>query len=112
MCYWSGRPAKDLMFSVAYAASAPWNDSHWDNERFNKLLVEARAEHDEKKRAQMYAEMQKIVRDEGDVVVSMFNQIVEAHSKKIAMGPLSAHIKRTHIATPSGGGLPDKQHTR
>ncbi len=93
MCYWSGRPAEDLMFSVAYAAGAPWNDSHWEHARFNKLLVEARAELDEKKRAQMYAEMQKIVRDEGGVIVPMFNQIVEAHSNKLAMGPLSPHME-------------------
>ncbi len=93
MCYWSGRPTSDLMFSVAYAAGAPWNDAHWDNARFNKLLVEARAELNEKKRAQMYAEMQKICRDEGGTIVPMFNQIVEAHSNKIAMGPISAYME-------------------
>lgn len=93
MCYWSGRPTEDLMFSVAYAADAPWNDAHWEHERFNKLLVEARAEIDEKKRAALYAEMQQICKDEGGTVIPMFAQIVEANSDKIAHGPISAHME-------------------
>ncbi len=48
---WSGRATEDWMFSTAYAAGVAWNDSHWNNERFNRLLVEARAELDEGKRA-------------------------------------------------------------
>ena len=93
MCYWSGRPTEDLMFSVAYAAGAPWNDAYWENKRFNKLLIQARAELDEKKRATMYAEMQQICKDEGGTVIPMFAQIVEANSEKIAHGPISAHME-------------------
>ena len=93
MCYWGGRPTEGMMFSVGYAADAPWNDAHWRHERFNKLLVEARAELDDKKRAEMYAEMQKIVRDEGGTIIPVFAQFVEAHSDKIAHGPISAHME-------------------
>ncbi len=92
-CYWSGRPTEDLMFSVAYAAGAPWNDTKWEHEKFNKLLVDAKAELDEKKRAQMYAEMQAICKDEGGTIVPMFAQIVEANSDKIGHGPLSGHME-------------------
>lgn len=91
MCYWSGRPAEDMMFSVAYAAGAPWNDTKWEHKRFNELLTTARAELNEKKRAEMYAEMQLICKDEGGTIVPMFAQIVEASSEKIAHGPISAH---------------------
>lgn len=93
MCYWSGRPTEDMMFSVAYAAGAPWNDTKWNNEKFNKLLIAAKAELDEKKRAQMYAEMQQICRDEGATLIPMFAQIVEAVSKKIGHGPISGHME-------------------
>ena len=81
--YWGGRPTEDWMFSTAYAAGAAWNDSFWDHERFNKLLVEARAELDEAKRAEMYGEMQAIVSNEGGVVVPMFASYVMAHSDKV-----------------------------
>jgi len=71
------------MFSIAYASDAAWNDSHWKHKHFDKLLLEARAELDDTKRRQMYAEMQRIVRDEGSVIIPMFASIVEAASKKL-----------------------------
>lgn len=75
---WSGRPTADWMFSTAYAADAKWNDSFWQNERFNQLLVAARGELDESKRREMYYEMQAIVRDDGGVVVPMFANYISA----------------------------------
>jgi len=93
MAYWSGRPVEDMMFSVAYAAGAPWNDTHWSNEKFNVLLKEARAEMDENKRQQLYADMQEICKDDGGAVIPMFSQLVEAHSDKLDHGPISAHME-------------------
>lgn len=83
MCYWSGRATADWMFSTAYAADAAWNDTFWKHERFNKLLKEARAELDENKRHELYVECQKIVRDEGGVVIPMFANWIEAATTKI-----------------------------
>lgn len=71
------------MFSTAYAAGAPWNDTFWEHERFNELLIEARAELDEARRRELYREMQLIVRDEGGVVVPLFNNYVMALSTRI-----------------------------
>ncbi len=82
-CSWSGRPTEDMMFSIAYAEGAAWNDALWKNEKFNKLLKEARAELDVKKRREMYAEMQRIVRDEGGTVVHMFADNVMAATTKL-----------------------------
>ena len=45
--YWNGRPTEDDMFSLVYARGAEWNESHWDNEEFNRLLIQARGELDE-----------------------------------------------------------------
>ena len=82
--YWSGRPTPDWMFTLAYSEGSNWNDAYWKHERFNKLLIEARAELDQAKRRAMYFEMQTIVRDEGGVVVPMFNNYVMALSTKVA----------------------------
>ncbi len=92
MCYWGGRPVEDMMFSVAYAKGAPWNDTHWENERFNKLLVQARAELDTNKRRQMYHDMQEICKDDSGTVVPMYNQMVEGSSDKLGHGPISGHM--------------------
>jgi peptide/nickel transport system substrate-binding protein len=81
--YWGGRPTEDLMFSTAYADGAAWNDSFWKHEKFNQILVVARAELDASKRRQQYFEMQQIVSDEGGVIIPMFANYIFAMSKKV-----------------------------
>jgi peptide/nickel transport system substrate-binding protein len=74
--YWNGRATEDLMLTLAYSSKSAWNETHWKNERFDKLLVEARAELNTVKRREMYAEMQRILRDEGGLVCPVFaNQV-------------------------------------
>lgn len=82
-CYWGGRPTEDWMFTTAYAAGADWNDTFWKHDRFNELLLAARAELDSGKRRTMYYEMQEIVSNQGGVVVPMFANYVFAASDKI-----------------------------
>jgi peptide/nickel transport system substrate-binding protein len=91
MSYWNGRPTCDWMFSTAYADDAAWNDAAWKHPKFNELLRAARSETDQKKRAEMYAEMQQIQADDGGNVVIMFNNYVGAHSDKLAHGDISAN---------------------
>ena len=84
MSYWAGRPTSDWMFTIGYSDETNWNDSFWLNDRFLKLLREARAELNEIKRREMYVEMQSIVRDDGGVVIPLFANYVAAKSSKIA----------------------------
>jgi peptide/nickel transport system substrate-binding protein len=89
-----------MMFSTAYAKGASWNDTFWDHKRFNELLVSARAELDEKKRRGMYAEMQRIVSDEGGVVVPMFSADLSAAGEKIGHGKLAANWELDGFRAP------------
>ena len=86
---WSGRVTEDWMFSIAYAKTAAWNDTHWYHERFNQLLIEARAELDQEKRRAMYYEMQQLVSDDGGAVIPVFSNWLFAANKKIAHGQMS-----------------------
>ena len=81
--YWSGRATEDWMFSTAYEAGAPWNDSNWDQPRFQELLLTARAELDSGKRATQYREMQEILRTDGAVIIPMFANYVQALNTKV-----------------------------
>jgi peptide/nickel transport system substrate-binding protein len=72
------------MFSTAYETGVPWNDNFWENERFQSLLLEARAELDTAKRREMYTEMQMLCSTEGSVVVPMYANYVDAASSKLA----------------------------
>lgn len=85
MSYWGGRPTCDFMFSVAYAAGAPWNDSFWEHDRFNQLLLEARRETKLALRAEMYGEMQSILHDDGGAVVWAFPNYVDALNENVGV---------------------------
>jgi peptide/nickel transport system substrate-binding protein len=51
------RPSADLALTLFFKSDAPWNEAGWKNEKFDQLLVAARGETDQAKRAQMYADM-------------------------------------------------------
>jgi len=89
MSYLSGRPTEDMIFSLQYARGAAWNDTFWDNERFNKLLIEARSELDQSRRREMYAEMQQLIRDDGGIILPFFADNVDAGDKKLKFEILS-----------------------
>ncbi len=87
--YWGGYATEDNMFTTGFAPGAAWNDTQWDHPRFNVLLTSARAELDETLRAEMYREMQVILRDEGGAIVPMFANEVHARNENIGHGDLS-----------------------
>lgn len=89
--YWSGRPTPDWMFTLAYSAGSNWNDTYWKHDRFNKLLLTARAELDQPKRREMYIEMQSIVRDEGGTIIPVFANWVFAMNKKVQHGDMAGN---------------------
>ena len=87
-CYWGGRPVEDQMFSTAYKGGEPWNDTAWANERFDELLLQARAELNEDTRRAMYYEMQEILHNEGGLICPMFAAYVTGRSKKLGFPEL------------------------
>ncbi len=78
------------MFTQGYSAESNWNETYWQNERFNMLLKEARGELDEAKRRDMYFEMQAITRDDCGSVIHLFANHITAfrdnvhHPEKVA----------------------------
>ncbi len=83
--YWGGRPTEDWVFSQIYSSGADWNEARWEHEKFNKLLVQARAELDPKKRREIYVEMQRIVHEEGGSIIPMFMAYTHAARKEIGL---------------------------
>jgi len=76
MVTWGARPTPDVMYTLAYKDDAAWNESHFQNARFNEVLLQAKAELDDVKRAEMYHEMGMISRDEGATVIPYFPNFV------------------------------------
>lgn len=80
----------DRMFSLGYAKGAAWNETFWENERFNQLLQQAKAELDEPRRREMYAEMQQLCRDDSGALIPLFANSVAARSTRVTHGGQTA----------------------
>jgi peptide/nickel transport system substrate-binding protein len=77
------RPTADLALTLFFKSDAPWNEAAWKNEKFDQLLVAARGETDAAKRAQMYADMQVMVSQDGGIGIPMFLSGLDGHNKKL-----------------------------
>ena len=84
---WGARPTPDNMFTLAYKDDAAWNESRWQNARFNELLLMAKAELDEERRAAQYREMCQLARDDGGTIIPIFVNFVCARNKSVMHGP-------------------------
>ena len=74
------------MFATAYEAGGPWNESQWDDPRFQELLFAGRTELDSAKRRTIYREMQEILSNRGGTVIPMYANYVDAASSSLAHG--------------------------
>ncbi len=83
---WSGRANEDLMLTLAYSRESigSWNETHWDNDAFNRALVAARAERDDTKRKELYWECQRLISEEGGMIAPVWADYLDAKSSKVA----------------------------
>ena len=89
-CYWSGRPTVDWMFASGYVAETEWNDTAWRDteaaQRFNQIVVEARGELEEARRAELYYEAQRLIHEDGGAIVPMFANFIMANGPDVTHG--------------------------
>lgn len=83
--YWGGRPTEDWVFSQIYKAGADWNETRFNHARFEELLVMGKSELDQKKRRDIYVEMQQIVHNECSVVIPCFMSYTGAVGNNVGL---------------------------
>lgn len=76
--YYNTQPTADGVFSLLYTSNAAWNETHWDNPDFDKLVVAARATTDNVKRAALYAQAQEMMYDQVPTVIPTFFDLLSA----------------------------------
>jgi len=81
--FWGGRATQDQMYSTEFLSSAEWNDTRFLRPDFDELVLEARSELDEAKRKDMYRAMGLMVREEGGMILPMFNDYVNACTSQV-----------------------------
>jgi peptide/nickel transport system substrate-binding protein len=77
------RPSADTLLTQFFKSDATWNGSRWKNEKFDQLLLASRAETDQAKRKQMYADMQVMIHQEAGVGIPMFLESIDGHTSKL-----------------------------
>ncbi|MCO4892710.1 ABC transporter substrate-binding protein [Cupriavidus sp. WGtm5] len=97
------RPSADTILTQFFKSDAPWNESRWKNPKFDQLLLAARAETDNGKRSQMYADMQTMIQEEAGIGIPLFLASIDAHTTKlkglspIPLGGLMGYMFAEHV---------------
>jgi peptide/nickel transport system substrate-binding protein len=81
--YWQGRSTALQMLTVGYKSDAAWNETHWKNETFDKLLNDAAAEIDTAKRKSYVWEAQRLLHEDGGAIIPIFQDELEAHGDHV-----------------------------
>lgn len=76
--HWGGRPTQDSRYTTAFLSSAEWNDTRFMRPDFDALVTSARSELDEAKRKEAYQTAAVMVRDEGGLILPVFNDYLNA----------------------------------
>ncbi len=97
------RPSADTLLTQFFKSDAAWNESRWKSPQFDQLLVAARAETDQAKRKQMYADMQTMIHQDAGIGIPLFLASIDGHSSKlkglspIPLGGLMGYAFAEHV---------------
>jgi peptide/nickel transport system substrate-binding protein len=81
--YWGTRPTADLQLSTAFLAGGAWNDTRYNNPKFDKLVIDARVELNDAKRRAMYAEAQGLLAEEAGMICFAIGDYLDGCSTKL-----------------------------
>ena len=77
------RPSADILLTQFFKSDAQWNESRWKSQKFDQVLVAARAETDLAKRKQMYADLQTMIHHEAGIGIPLFLASLDGHTTKL-----------------------------
>jgi peptide/nickel transport system substrate-binding protein len=80
---WQHRPLGVMVLSLAYKTGVAWNESHWSNATFDKLIAQAEATLDVDKRRAIVADIEKLMLDEGPICLPLWRSFFTAVDKRV-----------------------------
>jgi len=87
--FWSERPA-DLILNLLWRSTADWNESHYQNPKFDQLLDKARQELDFEARRKLYQQAQQILVEDGGNLIPFYVNLTHVYSAHVAgINPVS-----------------------
>ncbi|MDA8521494.1 ABC transporter substrate-binding protein [Acidovorax sp. NCPPB 4044] len=97
------RPSADTLLTQFFKSDAAWNESRWKSAQFDQLLLASRAETDQDKRKQMYADMQTMIHQDAGIGIPLFLASIDGHSTRlkglspIPLGGLMGYSFAEHV---------------
>jgi peptide/nickel transport system substrate-binding protein len=79
--------------------NSPFNETHWADPQFLKLIAQARAELDDTKRTELIHEAQKIEYDTGGYIIAFYPNFIAAATSKLRGVP--AGLQATFLLGPA-----------
>ena len=83
LTYWSHRPLGTMILSLAYRSNAAWNETHYNNPRFDRALNRALAISEPKKRAQMMKRLEGYLQNDYIMIQPFFAQVFTASNVRV-----------------------------
>lgn len=80
---WNSYPVADMALSVAYLSDSAWNESFWQNEQLDELVMLGRETLDEDERLEIYREIQELMAAESASLISYFATVIGAWSSRV-----------------------------
>ncbi|MBK1699156.1 ABC transporter substrate-binding protein [Rhodovibrio salinarum] len=77
------RPTPDILFSLLYKSDAPWNESSYQSEKFDRMLIEARGMLDETKRTEIYHEMQRMIAEDAGTAIPAWLSELDGYNTRV-----------------------------
>jgi len=99
---WVGRPTVNAMLNLGFRCGVPWNESHWCNPDFDKLLDQLDATVDMAQRTDLCSQIANIMTNEGPEIIWGFPSVYRAirnNVRGIEASPIShAHLDAAWLA--------------
>lgn len=78
--FYNMQPTEGAIFNLLFTSGANWNETRWNNAEFDKLVMTADQTTDDASRADLYAQAQKLMRDEVPALVPCFFDLLGAQA--------------------------------
>ena len=80
---WAHRPYGSMIMNLAYRSGVPWNESHYDNAEFDKILNQVDSTPSIRKRRKLMGKLEKIMQEDGPIVQPLWRQLFMVYDKKV-----------------------------
>lgn len=80
---WAHRPLGSMLLNLAYRAGVPWNETHYNNSEFDKILDQVDATPSIKKRKKLLGKLETIMQEDGPIIQPVWRGLFMAYDKKV-----------------------------